>query len=705
MKNNSPSTLENASHVITSIYGQDAFGLKTMRNYLSREVYKKLLATIKKGHQLDPDIANDVAVAMKQWALEKGASHYTHWFQPLNGSTAGKHDSFVEVDHEGNLELAFSGKNLVKGESDASSFPTGGLRATFEARGYTAWDPTSPAFIKRTGHGATLCIPTAFCSYKGEALDKKTPLLRSMKTVSMQTKRLLACFGESQDIRVTPDLGAEQEYFLIDKKLFSQRPDLMMCGRTLFGNIPPKHQQMEDHYYASIEDRILEFMVDVDKALWALGIPAKTRHNEVAPCQFEIAPMFESLNLAVDHNMLLMEVLRRTANKHGLVCLLHEKPFEGVNGSGKHNNWSLGAPGFGSLFNPGKSPHENAIFLTLLCCVIMAVDKHADILLASVAKAGNEHRLGANEAPPAIISIYLGEMLDEIIQQIENGGSGSPHEKGGVMNIGVDSLPILPIDASDRNRTSPFAFTVNKFEFRAVGSSQTCAWPMTVLNTIMAEALDEVATILEPVAGKPEFNQTLQNTLRDIIKKHKRILFSGDGYRKEWVEEAERRGLYNRPSAVEALSALKTEKATKLFDKYHVMSPSELHARYEVQMEIFLKELCIETETAILMAETLYMPAIAKQLAELANTITKLEKSGISSGINTAKDRATRIGELYDAIPGWVQALREARKNKDTEAMKFGMSALRKVIDTLETITDAHLWPVPTYSELLFLQG
>ncbi|MDH3068683.1 glutamine synthetase III [Akkermansia sp. N21169] len=703
MKTVLPSPLENASQLISSIYGQDVFNLKTMRNYLSKDVYKKLLATIRKGHKLDPDIADDVAVAMKQWALEKGASHYTHWFQPLNGSTAGKHDSFVEVDNEGNLELSFSGKNLVQGEPDASSFPSGGLRATFEARGYTAWDPTSPAFIKRTGHGATLCIPTAFCSYKGEALDKKTPLLRSMKAVALQTQRLLACFGESPDIRVTPDLGAEQEYFLVDKKLFSKRPDLMMCGRTLFGTIPPKHQQMEDHYFAAIEDRVLEFMVDVDEALWKLGIPAKTRHNEVAPCQFEIAPIFESLNLAVDHNMLLMEVLRRTANKHGLVCLLHEKPFDGVNGSGKHNNWSLGAPGFGSLFNPGKSPHENAIFLTLLCCIIMAVDKHADILLASVAKAGNEHRLGANEAPPAIISIYLGDLLDEIIKQIENGGSGSARKKG-VMNIGVDSLPDLPLDTSDRNRTSPFAFTGNKFEFRAVGSSQTCAWPMTVLNTIMAEALDEVTTILEPVAGKPEFHEVLQKTLRNIIKRHKRILFSGDGYCKEWVKEAERRGLYNRPGALEALAALEEEKAVSLFDKYQVMSPSELHARYEVQMEIYLKELCIETETAILMAETMYMPAVAKQLSELADTIVRLKKAGLTAGLNTAIERASRIGELYDSIPGWVQSLREARKAKDTDAMKFGMSALRKAIDSLEIITDSQLWPVPTYSELLFLQ-
>jgi glutamine synthetase len=459
---------------------------------------------------------------------------------------------------------------------------------------------------------------------------------------------------------------------------------------------------MEDHYFAAIEDRVLEFMVDVDEALWTLGIPAKTRHNEVAPCQFEVAPIFESLNLAVDHNMLLMEVLRRTANKHGLVCLLHEKPFNGVNGSGKHNNWSLGAPGFGSLFNPGKSPHENAIFLTLLCCIIMAVDKHADIMLASVAKAGNEHRLGANEAPPAIISVYLGDLLDEIVKQMEQGGTGTSRKKG-VMHIGVDSLPDLPLDTSDRNRTSPFAFTGNKFEFRAVGSSQTCAWPMTVLNTIMAEAMDEVTSILEPVAGTPRFHDVLQNTLKDIIKKHKRVLFSGDGYCDKWVQEAERRGLLNRPGAVEALQALEDPKAIELFQKYQVVNPSELHARFEVQMEIYLKEICIETETAILMAETMYMPAVAKQLRDLAATISRMKQAGLTQGLKTATDRANAIGSLYDQIPASIAELRDARKAKDTKRMKEGMQALRQTIDALETMTDADLWPVPTYSELLFI--
>ena len=708
MKKDLSSTLGNAADHITNIYGEDVFNLQTMRNYLPKDVYKKLLATIRSGYKLDPDIANDVANAMKQWALEKGASHYTHWFQPLNGSTAGKHDAFVEVDPQGNLELAFSGKNLVQGEPDASSFPSGSLRSTFEARGYTAWDPASPAFIKRTSNGAVLCIPTAFCSYKGEALDKKTPLLRSMKAVSFQAQRLLACFGktgtETTPLQVSPDLGAEQEYFLIDKDLFTQRPDLMMCGRTLFGNVPTKHQQMEDHYFGAIKTRVLEFMIDVDEALWKLGIPAKTRHNEVAPGQFEIAPIFESLNLAVDHNMLLMEVIRRKANEHGMVCLLHEKPFSGLNGSGKHNNWSLSVPGMGSLLNPGKSPHENALFLTLLCCVIAAVDTHADILLASVAKSGNEHRLGAQEAPPAIISIFLGDLLDEIITQIEQGGANSSRKKG-KMNLGVDSLPDLPIDTSDRNRTSPFAFTGNKFEFRAVGSSQTCAWPMTVLNTIVAEQLDIVASILEPAAkeNKEKFNKLLQKTLHGLITKHKRILFSGDGYCNKWIEEAAKRGLSNRPGTIEALTALETNEAISLFSKYEVMSPDELHARHNIQLEIYLKELSIESETVILMTETLYMPAISEQLTRLANTIESLQKAGIKNGIKAATERINAIGKLYDCIPDQTKVLKKARTSKDTELMKKAMKELRETIDSLESLTDAALWPVPTYAKLLFL--
>ena len=684
---------------IEEIYGKDVFGLSTMKRYLSRDVYKNLLNTIKKGSKLDSSIADEVAEAMKQWAISNGATHYTHWFQPLNDATAEKHEAFLEMDG-GMASLEFSGKSLIQGEPDASSFPSGGLRATFEARGYTAWDPTSPAFIKRTNGSATLCIPTAFCSYTGQALDKKTPLLRSMKAVTGQAQRILACFGEKPDIVVNSSLGAEQEYFLVDLKLYTQRPDLIMCGRTIFGNVPPKHQQMEDHYFASIKERILEFMSEVDESLWRLGIPAKTRHNEVAPAQFEIAPIFEGINLAVDHNMQLMEVLSKTATKHGFACLFHEKPFDGINGSGKHNNWSLGAPGFGSLLNPGKSPHENAIFLTFLCAVIEAVDKHADLLRASVAKAGNDHRLGANEAPPAIISIYLGDLLDEIINQIEQGQTVASRQSG-VMKIGVDSLPEFPLDTSDRNRTSPFAFTGNKFEFRAVGSSQTCAWPMTVLNLIVAEALDRIASILEPVAGKPEFRSTLQETLRDIVKKHKRIIFNGNGYSDEWIKEAERRGLPHLRTTPEALAILELPETVKLFSDYGVMSPSELHARYETQMEIYGKELDIEAKTAAEMVRTLYIPAVSKYLCQLHKTIASMSANHVSAGSECLAGIAASIGKLCDDLPAQLAALEHC---DSFESQKSAMATLRFTIDSLEALTDPSVWPVPTYAQLLYIR-
>ena len=635
---------------------------------------------------------------MKDWAIEKGATHFTHWFQPMTGITAEKHDSFISPTDDGKVIMEFSGKELVKGEPDASSFPNGGIRNTFEARGYSAWDPSSPAFIVDD----TLCIPTVFIAYTGEALDYKAPLLKALRAVDKAAVAVCQYFNPEVK-KVVAYLGWEQEYFLVDKQLYALRPDLMMCGRTLFGNVPPKHQQMEDHYFGSIKDRVLEFMVDVDEALWKLGIPSKTRHNEVAPGQFEIAPIFESQNLAVDHNMLVMEVLRKTANKHDLVCLLHEKPFAGMNGSGKHNNWSLSAPGYGSLLNPGSSPQENAIFLTLLCATIKAVDEHADLLRASVAKSGNEHRLGAHEAPPAIISIFLGDLLDEIIEQIEKGGTKKACTVK-TMSIGVDTLPMFPLDTSDRNRTSPFAFTGNKFEFRAVGSSQTCAWPMTVLNTIVAESLDEICTILEPVKDKPEeFHTTLNKLLQDIIKKHKRILFSGDGYGEAWIKEAERRKLANTPGTIEALAALETPKARALFEKYKVVSPVELHARHEIQSEIFHKEINIEAETALLMVETLYIPAVTEQLTQLTSAIAQMKASGIKAGMKATTDRANRIGELLDLLPAQVEALRLAVDKESTKDILTGMNDLRKTIDTLEGLTDADLWPVPTYAELLFL--
>lgn len=694
------STSGTVSSQLQEQYACDVFNVKTMRTYLSKGVYKKLLSTLSRGSKLDPSIANEVAQAMKQWAVDNGATHYTHWFQPLTGSTAEKHDAFLEPDREGNLLLEFSGKNLVQGEPDASSFPSGGLRATFEARGYTAWDPTSPAFIKRTPHSATLCIPTAFCSYTGEALDKKTPLLRSMSVVSKQAERVLACFGR-KDVKVVSNLGAEQEYFLVDKELYKKRPDLVMCGRTLFGNVPPKHQQMEDHYFGCIKDRVLEYMTAVDHALWRLGIPAKTRHNEVAPGQFEIAPNFEELNVAVDHNMLIMEVLRKEAAKHGLVCLLHEKPFAGINGSGKHNNWSLGTEELGSLFNPGTNPHENALFLTFLAAVIKAIDLHADILRASISKLGNDHRLGANEAPPAIISIFLGDQLEEIIQQIKDGGAKTSRTIGS-MNVGVDTLPDLPKDTSDRNRTSPFAFTGNKFEFRAVGSSQTCAWPMTVLNTIVAETLEEIADKLEPVVGKPEFRQTLQNLLQDIIVKHERVIFNGDGYNDAWVMEAERRGLPHIRTSLEALDVLDAPKTLDLFAKYGVMTPAELKARKEVQHEIYVKELAIEAKTAIDMIETMYLPTAAKQMKQLADTINSLKASGVQAGLSAAVATAEKVGVLYDRLPVLLDQLRASR-TQDCQAIKNALTEARDVIDRLEKATDDALWPVPNYDQLLFI--
>ena len=680
------------------IYGSKVFNEHVMKERLPSATYKSLKNTLHKGAPLDIEVANVVASVMKRWAMELGATHYTHWFQPLTGITSEKHDGFVSPVGDGTAIMEFSGKELVKGESDASSFPSGGLRATFEARGYTAWDPTSYAFIKE----GVLCIPTAFCSYGGEALDLKTPLLRSMEALSRQAVRILKLFGQEYE-SVKTTVGAEQEYFLIDKAMYDRRKDLRYTGRTLFGAKPPKGQELDDHYFGSIKDRVLEFMVDVDEALWKLGIPAKTRHNEVAPGQFEIAPIFESQNLAVDHNMLVMEVLRKTANKHDMVCLLHEKPFSGMNGSGKHNNWSLSAPGYGSLLNPGSSPQENAIFLTLLCATIKAVDEHADLLRASVAKSGNEHRLGAHEAPPAIISIFLGDLLDEIIEQIEKGGTKKARTQK-TINIGVDTLPMFPLDASDRNRTSPFAFTGNKFEFRAVGSSQTCAWPMTVLNTIVAESLDEICTILEPVKDKPEeFHATLNKLLQNIIKKHKRILFSGDGYGEAWVEEAERRNLPNIPGTIEALAALETPKAKALFEKYKVVSPVELHARHEIQTEIFHKEINIEAETALLMVETLYIPAVTEQLTQLTTAIAQMKASGIKAGMKATTDRANQIGTLLDILPGQVRELSRAVDEADTRAIQTGMDNLRSTIDMLESLTDADLWPVPTYAELLFL--
>jgi len=692
-------TITDSEASLGALYGSDTFGIKTMEKYLSKSAFKKMMLTIQRGGKLDLSIADEVAQAMKVWALSKGATHYTHWFQPLTDATAEKHDSFVEPDGRGGIICEFTGKNLIQAEPDASSFPSGGIRATFEARGYTAWDPTSPAFIKRTAHTTTLCIPTAFCSYTGEALDKKTPLLRAMAAVSKQATRVLRCFGIEPSC-VDSNLGAEQEYFLIDRDLYLQRPDLIECGRTLFGALPPKHQQMEDHYFGSIKERVLEFMASVDHALWALGVPAKTRHNEVAPGQFELAPLFEASNLAVDHNVMIMDILQRQALKYNLVCLLHEKPYACVNGSGKHNNWSLSTPELGSLFSPGKTPHSNLLFLTFLAGVIQAVDKHADLLRASTAKAGNDHRLGANEAPPAIISIFLGDQLTDIIEQIKAGGAKSSSEKT-TMELGVDVLPTLPKDTTDRNRTSPFAFTGNKFEFRAVGSSQTCAWPMAVLNTIMAETLDEIATRLEPVAGTPEFKPAVSALIKDMINAHDRVVFNGNGYSDEWIAEAERRGLPHLRTTPEALEVLSRPDTLELMEKYGVLTKAELLARKEIQVESYEKLIDIEAKTCLNMLQTIYMPAIAAQMTEICGTVSAIQTSGLTAGLKAATAKANAVGELYDELTGKVDALTAAIQKGCSCGMKAAMEDARVTVDALESIVDAGLWPVPTYAQML----
>ncbi len=685
---------------IGDIYGCDVFNIKTMKEYLPKEVFKKLMATIEKGAPIDASIADVVANAMKRWAVAKGATHYTHWFQPLTGSTAEKHDSFVDASPSGEVSLKFSGKNLIQGEPDASSFPSGGLRATFEARGYTAWDPTSPAFIKRSEEGSTLCIPTAFCSYTGEALDKKTPLLRSMQVVSAQATRLLKCFGVEVDSKVHANLGAEQEYFLIDKSLYLARPDLIQTGRTLYGAEPSKHQQLDDHYFGSIKPRVLAFMAEVDKELWMLGIPAQTRHNEVAPAQFEIAPTFEELNLAVDHNMIVMETLRMVADRHGFVCLLHEKPYAGINGSGKHNNWSIGCKEL-NLLDPGDDPHQNAIFLTVLCAVIKAVDTHADLLRVSTATAGNDHRLGANEAPPAIISIFLGDQLNDVIEQIEK-GSATGSRKGGVLQIGVDALPPLPRDATDRNRTSPFAFTGNKFEFRAPGSNMSCAGPNIVLNTIVAEALDEIASEIEKFDAA-SFNESLQALLQSIIQKHKRVIFNGDNYSADWAAEAESRGLPNMRTTPEALKPLLDDTNITLLGKYGVMTPTEVKSRYEVFTEEYATKIGIESSLALSMAKTMLLPVAVEFQKNLIESLLAMKDAGIEAGSCVIKAQAEKVGSLLTDGYKAADKLEAAIAAEDSAASIAAMGDLRAAIDALEVEVDDNLWPLPKYGEMLFV--
>lgn len=690
-----------AVSAVEAMYGENVFGLKAMQKALSKKAYDSLSKTIVDGGAIDPAIAGEVATAMKNWAVSKGATHFCHWFQPLTGITAEKHDSFISPDGQGGVMMEFSAKELTQGEPDASSFPSGGLRATFEARGYTAWDPTSPAFIKEGADGATLCIPTIFCGYHGEALDKKTPLLRSSAALAVQMERAAKVFGIKPLNKAYATLGPEQEYFLIDKAYYEQRLDLIQTGRTLFGRKPARHQQMEDHYFGAIRPRILAFMEDLDEALWKMGAPAKTRHNEVAPAQFEIAPIFERLNLAVDHNLICMELMRQIADKHGLVCLLHEKPFAGVNGSGKHNNWSVVGSDGKNWLHPGANPHENAKFLFTLCAVIKAVDTHADLLRATVASPGNDHRLGANEAPPAIISIFLGDQLSDIVDQIEKGGATSA-KSGGHIALGVDVIPTIPRDATDRNRTSPFAFTGNKFEFRALGSNMNPSAANVVLNTIVAEAIDEMVNSLEAdVKAKKDFNKTLQSLLQSIIKKHKRVLFNGDNYTEEWHKEAEKRGLPNKKTTPEALKAYESEKAIKLFEKYNVLSKKELLSRYDIYMHNYKSVLTYETECAKTIATTQILPAVLAYQGDLAETVKSVEAAGGKA--KTAKEALVQVSTLADELSAGIKALDEALDCGCTDKMKDAMAATRKAADELEGMVPADLWPLPTYAEMLFL--
>ncbi len=699
---------------IKDVFGENVFNESVQRERLPKPVFKALQKTIKQGAPLDPAIGDAVATAMKDWAIEKGATHFTHIFQPMTGLTAEKHDSFLVPTNEGHAILEFSGKELVRGEPDASSFPSGGLRATFEARGYTAWDPTSPAFIFNSPNGATLVIPTAFLSWTGEALDKKTPLLRSMETLSKQALRVLRLFGNTDARKVYTTVGPEQEYFLIDKNFYYLRPDLLNAGRTLFGAPPPKGQEMEDQYFGAIPERILACMADAEMELFKLGVPVKTRHNEVAPSQYEIAPIFEDSNLATDHQMLTMEVLKRTAEKYGLVCLLHEKPFAGINGSGKHNNWSMSTDTGENLLNPGDTPHDNAQFLVFCVAVIRAVAKYSKLLRVAVCGAANDHRLGANEAPPAIMSVFLGEQLQDVFDQLEKGGAKST-KQGGEMAIGVSVLPKLPKDAGDRNRTSPFAFTGNKFEFRAVGASQSVSGPNTVLNTIVAESLDYVATTLEKAKGEgKDLNKAVQDLLTAIIKDSKKVLFSGDNYTAEWHAEAEKRGLPNLRNTVDALPAILEPESVELFSKYKVYSKRELESRFTILCENYVKTVTIEGKLMSLMARTQILPAALRYQAEVATAVNATKAAGVANGAqaNLLKSLTETMSKFQEATATLDEALGHHHADADPLAhTKFArdhvltaMAELRKLGDKLELTVADDLWPLPTYREMLFIK-
>ena len=698
---------------VTELFGCDVFNDEVMEERLPKKVYKELKETIEEGKELSLEIADVVAHEMKEWAIEKGATHFSHWFQPMTGVTAEKHDAFITAPKEnGKVLLSFSGKELIQGEPDASSFPSGGLRATFEARGYTTWDCTSPAFVRHDSAGGILCIPTAFCSYTGEALDQKTPLLRSMEAVNKQALRILRLFGNTTAKRVTPSVGAEQEYFLVDKEKWLKRKDLIYTGRTLFGAMPPKGQEMDDHYLGTIRQRVSAYMKEVNEECWKLGVAAKTQHNEVAPAQHELAPIYAPVNIAQDHNQIMMRILKKVASRHGMRCLLHEKPFAGVNGSGKHNNWSLTSDDGVNLLDPGKNPHENKMFLLVLACILKAVDEHADLLRVSAADVGNDQRLGGNEAPPAVISVFLGDQLEDVLDQILKNGEATHSIKGEKFATGVTTLPDFRKDATDRNRTSPFAFTGNKFEFRMLGSQDSLSNCNVVLNTIAAEAFEEACDRLEKAE---DFDKELNALIVEYTEKHKRIIFSGNGYSKEWQEEAKRRGLPNLPTMVDAIPALTTDAAIDMFEHFKVFTKAELEARAEIQYEIYAKAINIEARTMIDMATKQIIPAVVKYTTVLAESVNQVRAAGKTYNVSVQEKLLEKtsalLAESYEALNHLAEVTAEIEKKEEgperagycLDVIMPAMTELRTPVDALEMVVDKEMWPMPSYGDLMFI--
>lgn len=695
---------------VEEIFGQNVFDLPKMQERLPEDIYTEVRTVMEQGGVLSMTAANVVAKAMKDWAVENGATHFTHWFQPLTGITAEKHDAFItHPNEEGKMIMEFSGKELIKGEPDASSFPSGGLRATFEARGYTAWDMTSPAFLKGSANGVVLCIPTAFYSYTGEALDKKTPLLRSMEAISKQALRIMRLFGNEDAMKVIPSVGAEQEYFLVDERLYTQRADLMFAGRTLFGAPAPKGQEMEDHYFGVIRERVAAFMADLNEELWKLGVTAKTQHNEAAPAQHELAPIYETCNIATDHNQIVMETMKRVATQHSMRCLLHEKPYAGVNGSGKHNNWSITTDTGINMLDPGDTPNENIQFLLVLACIMRAVDKHADLLRQSAADVGNDHRLGADEAPPAIISIFLGEQLEDVVKQLVETGAAESLKEGGTLETGVSTLPDFEKDATDRNRTSPFAFTGNKFEFRMVGSSDSIAGPNTTLNAIVAQAFCEAADRLE---AADNFELAVHDLIKEYMTEHQRIIFNGNGYSDEWVREAEKRGLPNIRTTVEAAETLTSDKSVELFEQFGIYTRAELESREEIIYETYSKTINIEALTMIDMAGKQIIPAVVKYAKTLADMVNALRDAGVDISVQKGmlESVSKRLCTMQTACINLKDVDRKARNIKNAKEQAFfymnevipAMEALRVPADELEMIVDKEVWPIPTYGDLMF---